>query len=309
MRAASASPTAQITAGGVRGAAVRGAMRAAMQRRAGAHARGAVRGRAARAAPAVSAPASRAGAAAAQAPPGVKVCGVTTAEDAAAAAAAGAQFVGMILWPHSKRSIDVERAREVAAAAKAGGATPVAVFVDEGAERIVEVADAVGVDHVQLHGDESRIALGDLPMRLKAVYVMSATPEGKLVTPMPGEERLEAEAAAGGPTAGTQGWRNAVDWMSRGRRTVDYILVDGQNPGSGEAFDWSKLKVPRGASRKGWILAGGLDPTNVAEAIRTCAPPPAVVDVASGVTLECGVLKDQARVEAFMEAVRTARDA
>ena len=69
--------------------------------------------------------------------PLVKVCGVTTVEDATQAATAGATFVGMILWPKSKRSISLDAAVDVAAAAKAAGATPVGVFVDETAEGII----------------------------------------------------------------------------------------------------------------------------------------------------------------------------
>jgi len=73
-------------------------------------------------------------AAAAAATPFIKICGVTTPEDATLAAAAGATYIGMILWPKSKRSISLEVAATVAAAAKAGGAIPVGVFVDESAE-------------------------------------------------------------------------------------------------------------------------------------------------------------------------------
>ena len=79
----------------------------------------------------------RAGAATAGKAPLVKVCGVTTAEDATQATKAGANFIGMILWPKSKRSISLEVATTVAAAAKAGGAIPVGVFVDESAEEII----------------------------------------------------------------------------------------------------------------------------------------------------------------------------
>ena len=82
----------------------------------------------------------------------VKVCGVTTVEDCEQAVKAGANFIGMIVWPKSKRSVTVETAAEVAAAAKAGGAVPVGVFVDESAEEIVEKCAAIGIDHAQLHG-------------------------------------------------------------------------------------------------------------------------------------------------------------
>ena len=75
--------------------------------------------------------------------------------------------------------------------------------------------------------------------------------------------------------------------MSRGRRSVEYLLVDGQTAGSGETFDWTQLKVPRGASRKGFMLAGGLDPSNVADAVRAVsAPRPALMQTATWCTAE-----------------------
>lgn len=77
--------------------------------------------------------------------------------------------------------------------------------------------------------------------------------------------------------------------------------------GSGEAYDWNNLKVPKGCSRKGWILAGGLCPENVGDAIRTAHP--TAVDVASGVTKEGGVLKDPSKVDAFIANVVAAATA
>ena len=123
----------------------------------------------------------------------VKVCGVTTPEDATQAASAGADFIGMILWPKSKRSIPLDVAKQVADAAKAAGATPIGVFVDESAEEIVAACEAVGIDHAQLHGDNARAALTDLPMKIKAVYVVSAAKDGAIVTPMPGDEEKLCE--------------------------------------------------------------------------------------------------------------------
>ena len=166
--------------------------------------------------------------------------------------------------------------------------------------QIVAACDAAGVTMAQLHGDAARLSLQGLPTRLKAVYVMTASPAGALLTPLPGA-RIEAKPDL---MKGEQGWRKAIDWVSQGRRTVDWLLVDGQTPGSGEAYDWRALRVPRGVSRRGWLLAGGLTPENVGAAIAVAHPDG--VDVASGVTKACGVLKDPARVEAFVAAVKEA---
>jgi len=198
--------------------------------------------------------------------PFVKVCGVTSAADATHAARAGADFVGMILWPKSKRSISLDVAKEVAAAARADGAVPVGVFVNETAAEIVAACEAAGIDHAQLHGDGARASLVDLPMKIKAIYVVNASADGAIATPMPGDEAKLTDQR-NEALKGEKGWRAAIDWVNGPRRTVDWLLIDGVNAGSGEAFEWGNLKVPRGVSRKGWLLAGGLTPENVAEAV------------------------------------------
>ena len=86
--------------------------------------------------------------------------------------------------------------------------------------------------------------------------------------------------------------------------SVFNFLVDGVVAGSGETYDWTNLRVPRGCSRKGWILAGGLDPANVGDAIGSCKP--TAVDVASGVADEGGVKKDPAKVDAFIANAKSA---
>lgn len=103
---------------------------------------------------------------------------------------------------------------------------------------------------------------------------------------------------------GKDGWKAAIDWVNGPRCTIDWLLVDGEVAGSGECYDWNNLKVPKGCSRKGWILAGGLDPDNVSNAIATARP--TAVDVASGVTKEGGVLKDADKVDAFVANVAAA---
>lgn len=82
--------------------------------------------------------------------PMVKMCGITSPEDAAMAARAGANYVGMIVWPKSKRSVSVSLAREIAAAARENGAEPVGVFVDENAAEIESVCDGAGLSIAQV---------------------------------------------------------------------------------------------------------------------------------------------------------------
>ena len=84
---------------------------------------------------------------------------------------------------------------------------------------------------------------------------------------------------------------------------MEYILIDGMRGGSGQPYDYSKLKVPDTAAEKGWILAGGLDPYNVAAAIGVLRP--TAVDVSSGVAKSCGLVKDEQRVKAFIQAVHS----
>ena len=217
------------------------------------------------------------------------------------ATANGADFIGMILWPKSKRSVTEDVAKAIATRAKADGAIPIAVFVDEDAATIVRVCDAIGVDHAQLHGDGARDALETLPMRIRAVWVLNADANGQIVSKFPGDEE-KLIAARQKSMSGEQGWRAAVDFVNGPRRVVDWLLIDGVNAGSGTAFDWSKLKAPKGASRKGWLLAGGLTPENVATAIE--AAHPNGVDVASGVADASGVAKDESKVKAFVANAR-----
>ncbi|EFN55247.1 hypothetical protein CHLNCDRAFT_11532, partial [Chlorella variabilis] len=204
--------------------------------------------------------------------PVIKVCGVTNAEDAAAAAEAGANLVGMILWPRAKRSIPATTARQVAAAARGGGAEPVAVFVDEDAATIARVCEECEVRIAQLHGDGARAALEGLPPGLAAIWVLHADKAGRVQSALP-------------PSPGTPRW----------------LIVDSLQGGSGEAFDWRQLRAaaPDLAqhSSHGWLLAGGLTPDTVAEAIATAAP--TGVDVSSGVCSPDGLKKDLGKVQRY----------
>lgn len=203
----------------------------------------------------------------------IKICGLTSPEDALAAAAAGADAVGLVFWSGSPRAVEPAAARRIVAALPPF-VLRVGVFVDAPADELARVADDVGLDLLQLHGREPLALLERLSRRaLKAVHV-------------------ESEAELDG----------ALAWAERGAA----LLVDargGSAPGgSGRRCDWAWARRLR--ERAPFVaLAGGLTPENVAEAVR--AVEPHAVDVSSGVESAPG-RKDESRMQAFVTAVRSA---
>jgi phosphoribosylanthranilate isomerase len=202
----------------------------------------------------------------------VKICGVTTPGDAALAVAAGADAIGVNLWPGSKRYVAPERAAAVLAAIPAR-ILKVGVFVDASAEEVSSTVERLGLDRAQLHGDE---AAGDFagfdPARLVRVV------------------RVRDEASF----AAEAGWRPAL-WLYD-------AFVEGFG-GGGVPAPWPVI-VRR--ARRPFLLAGGLTPENVAAAIDAVHPDG--VDVASGVELRPGV-KDPDKVARFIAAARGAATA
>jgi phosphoribosylanthranilate isomerase len=210
----------------------------------------------------------------------IKVCGVTTLDDAAMVAAAGVDYLGLNFWSGSKRRVDVATAHALAAAARAAGAVSiVGLFVDADPEDVAVTAAAVGLDAVQLHGSEDALALAAIARTGVAVW--------------------KAVAVAG-----------AADIDGIARVPVTTVLLDAPSPGrggSGQRFDWALARqaVERCPDHQ-IALAGGLTADNVAEAI--AAVQPWAVDVASGVERAPGV-KDPDRVRAFVAAVVAAQRA
>ena len=194
----------------------------------------------------------------------VKICGITRLEDAIAAVEAGAGAIGFIFWPKSPRFIDPHRARRIAAALPPF-VTTVGVFVNQPIDHVNGVASLVRLGAVQLHGDETPdVADAVTPSVIKAI------------TPEHGDLRV---------------------WPDRVR-----LLLDVHDPaargGTGRTVDWGAAADI--ASGRPILLAGGLTPDNVADAIARVRP--FGIDVSSGVERAPGI-KDHQRLRALFEAV------
>lgn len=202
----------------------------------------------------------------------IKVCGFTRARDVAAAYEAGVGAFGVVLAP-SKRQVSLEQAEEILAPLP-GGVMRVGVFVDAPAERVVEAVNRLGLNLVQLHGDESPEYCASL-----GVPVMKALRVG------PGFDPAEARPYAGCITA------LLLDTM-----------VTGETGGTGVPFNWTAVAacMPRVAPV---AVAGGLTSRNVAEAISALRP--FCVDVSSGVEISPGI-KDRRLMHEFVAAVKAA---
>ncbi len=200
----------------------------------------------------------------------VKICGITSLDHARAAVQAGAQMIGFNFYPPSPRFISAQACAQIVRALRAQNMAviTVGVFVNMPPEQVMAIMEQCGLDRAQLSGDEPPEALKALgPMAFKAVRPATL-----------------AEALA------------ALERY--GQDTAPALLVDARTPhygGSGRLADWRIAREL--AQRAPILLAGGLTPDNVGEAIR--AVQPWGVDVASGVEARPGV-KDPARMAAFI---------
>jgi len=199
----------------------------------------------------------------------VKICGITRVEDALAAAAAGADAIGLVFYAKSPRAVDIEQAREILAALPPF-VTSVGLFVDAERSELERILASVPLDLLQFHGDESvqQCEAFGRPY-IKALRVKAGDDIAAQVARYPSAQGILLDA-----------------------------YVEGVPGGTGEAFDWSL--IPQALS-KPLILAGGLRPDNVAEAVSRVRP--YAVDVSGGVEASKGV-KDVEKVGAFIRAAR-----
>ncbi|AYG44153.1 phosphoribosylanthranilate isomerase [Pseudomonas sp. Leaf58] len=200
-----------------------------------------------------------------------KICGITRIEDALAAAAAGADAIGLVFYAKSPRAVNVRQARAIIAELPPF-VTTVGLFVNASRCELEEILEVVPLDLLQFHGDET-------PQDCEGYH----RPWIKALRVRPGDD-LEA----------------ACQLYAGARGILLDTYVAGVPGGTGEAFDWSL--VPARLS-KPIILAGGLSADNVGQAIAQVQP--YAVDVSGGVEQAKGI-KDAAKIEAFMRAVKQA---
>lgn len=207
----------------------------------------------------------------------VKICGITRADDLAVAAESGARYAGFVFFPRSPRHLDVETAAALAVNAPLGLAR-VGLFVDPADAALDAVLDHVPLDILQLHGHET-------PARVAEIKARTGLPVMKAV-------------GVAAPADLDALWDYGL--------VADLLLIDAKAPpgaalpgGNGLSFDWRLLAGRR--MLRPWMLAGGLTPGNVAEAVRLTGAP--MVDVSSGVETAPGQ-KDAALIRGFVAAAQ-----
>lgn len=212
----------------------------------------------------------------------IKICGITNLEDALAAVESGADAIGLNFCEGSPRCVDVPTAREIAEAVPSG-VYRVGVFVNAPAEWIRTVFSDVGLDAVQLHGDETPEQIERLP---ELPFVKAYRVDGRGLTPI--QQQLARLHDLG--------------------RVPEMVLFDARTPshygGTGKTFDWQiAYRFTSSPAMPPLVLAGGLNPGNVAEAIHRVQPQ--AVDVASGVEERSG-RKSRELMFQFVENARSA---
>ena len=211
--------------------------------------------------------------------PIVKICGLSTPATLEATLIAGATMVGFVFFERSPRNVGYEQARALGGQAR-GRARIVALSVDANDEALMRIVESLSPDILQLHGHET-------PSRVSEIRKRFGRPIMKAVG-----------VAAPRDFAAAAPYDRVADFLLIDAKPVKGAVLPG---GNGRAFDWPIAREFR--PRTPWLLSGGLDPANVAEAI--AATGAHGVDVSSGVESAPGV-KDEARISAFIAAARGA---
>ncbi|TLG76904.1 phosphoribosylanthranilate isomerase [Methylocystis sp. B8] len=206
----------------------------------------------------------------------VKICGLSSPETLLASIDAGADMAGFVFFEKSPRHIDLETARTLGLLAQ-GRIGKVALTVDADDAALQEIINALAPDYLQLHGKETPARVAEVKAHFGLPVIKAA---GVATAP-------DVEAA--------RAYEGVADVILFDAKPAPNAAVPG---GAGVAFDWDLLSD---VTAKRWMLSGGLDPDNIAEAMRISGA--RAVDVSSGVERERGV-KDAGKIRAFVKAAR-----
>ncbi len=207
----------------------------------------------------------------------IKICGITTPDALKTAVEHGARFIGFVFYPKSPRNIAPADAAELVRMLPAG-VRAVGLFVDPSDDTLTEILGAVPLDMIQLHGSET-------PKRVAAI-------KEKFQIPLIKALNIATEAD--------------IEKAHTYTESVEWFIFDSSPPnanlpgGTGEVFDWNLLSGKK--FEKPWMLSGGLNETNVQQALQTLSPDG--VDVSSGVESAKGI-KDTQRIVKFIKAVKS----
>jgi len=220
----------------------------------------------------------------------IKICGITRPQDAALASQMGADAIGMIFHPDSRRCVSLDTARQILSALQPF-TTPVGLFVDASPQSILDTARNLNLNHVQLHGRESPEMVADLQQRDRSLGILKA---------------IRVEAGRFAQTL--EYWRQAIVSLKLTQLKAFVLETPSAAPGgTGLPNDWKTIAAHQQAGHdRGLpplIAAGGLTPQTVAEVIEQLHP--FAVDVSSGVEDQFGIKSEQ-KLRAFFDAVRLA---
>lgn len=198
--------------------------------------------------------------------PLIKLCGIQSPEMAIFCAKSGADYIGIVLCPTSRRCVTLSQATSIASATHNAGKIPVAIYTTQDSHAIVEASNAIGVNHVQLQGDRARQSLLQLPDSFTIFYAT-----------------------------------DTQSTLPRGLRPhQDFVLFDASHGGSGHVFDWET--IPSNFPYR-YFIAGGLNASNVQHALQ--GRQPHGVDVSSGIESSPGV-KSPEKIQLFIQTVHEA---
>src|SRR3990167_7997290 len=205
----------------------------------------------------------------------IKICGITCPIIASEAVKFGADYIGLVFHKNSKRNIDLSKAKEVALATRKSGAIPVAVFVNQSVDEMLEICKNLNINYVQLHGDLVRKVHVALPDRFTKIFTVNINSNGGVSSSVSANiyENLDF--------------------------TKDFLLFDGLAAGSGQII--KKDRITEITGNFNYFVAGGLNQANVTHEIANITP--FAVDVSTGVENNNG-MKDLVLINKFINQVK-----